>query len=70
MNSAPERFDLIFMDIIMPNCDGVSATMYIRQLNQNVPIIAMTSNIRQDEIASYYHWGKCLRANCSLTRRD
>lgn len=46
----------------MPNCDGVSATMYIRQLNHRIPIIAMTSNIRQDEIASYYHWGKYLDA--------
>lgn len=46
------------MDIIMPACDGVSATMYIRQINQRVPIIAMTSNIRQDEIASYYQWGE------------
>lgn len=58
MNAEPERFDLIFMDIIMPNCDGVSATIYIRGMNQRVPIVAMTSNIRSDEIASYYQWGK------------
>lgn len=60
MNGDPERFDLIFMDIIMPNCDGVSATIYIRSVNARVPIIAMTSNIRSDEIASYYQWGKSL----------
>lgn len=60
VNNDPERFDLIFMDIIMPNCDGVSATIYIRQLNHRIPIVAMTSNIRQDEIASYYHWGESL----------
>lgn len=58
VNSDPDRFDLIFMDIIMPKFDGVSATVYIRGLNTRVPIIAMTSNIRQEEIASYYHWGK------------
>lgn len=46
------------MDIIMPNCDGISATVYIRAVNSQVPIIAMTSNIRQEDISSYYSWGK------------
>ncbi|KAL2272491.1 hypothetical protein FJTKL_06527 [Diaporthe vaccinii] len=57
INNDPERFDLIFMDIIMPNCDGISATVYIRAVNSQVPIIAMTSNIRQEDISSYYSWG-------------
>lgn len=42
----------------MPNCDGISATVYIRAVNSQVPIIAMTSNIRQEDISSYYSWGK------------
>ena len=46
------------MDIIMPHVDGISATVYIRAVNQHVPIIAMTSNIRAEDISTYYHWGK------------
>lgn len=58
INQEPKRFDLIFMDIIMPNVDGVSATVYIRGVSPDVPIIAMTSNIRADEIAHYYQFGE------------
>ena len=57
INQDAERFDLIFMDIIMPNLDGVSATAMIRMVAQTVPIIAMTSNIRQEDIACYFQFG-------------
>jgi osomolarity two-component system response regulator SKN7 len=66
------RYDLIFMDIIMPQFDGVSATACIRIVAPETPIIAMTSNIRQEDIASYFHFGtfapgpERLR-NCLLT---
>lgn len=46
------------MDIIMPVFDGVSATACIRMVQPRVPIIAMTSNIRQEDIAMYFHWGE------------
>ncbi|KAL6815975.1 Two-component response regulator receiver [Trichoderma sp. SZMC 28013] len=52
-----DHFDLIFMDIIMPRLDGVSATMYIRQHCPATPIIAMTSNIRPDEVNGYFEHG-------------
>ena len=42
-----QRFDLIFMDIMMPDGDGVAATVQIRTLpesvNRDTPIIAFTS---------------------------
>ncbi|KAH8887074.1 hypothetical protein GQ53DRAFT_750253 [Thozetella sp. PMI_491] len=57
INEDGSRYDLIFMDIIMPNLDGVSATAMIRVHAQNVPIIAMTSNIRQEDITTYFNWG-------------
>ncbi|KAK5168876.1 kinase-regulated stress-responsive transcription factor skn7 [Saxophila tyrrhenica] len=50
------KYDLILMDIIMPNLDGVSATHLIRQFD-NTPIIAMTSNIRSDDISMYFQHG-------------
>ncbi|MBN2244715.1 MAG: response regulator [Candidatus Aminicenantes bacterium] len=40
----PKRFDLIFMDIKMPNRDGKQATKIIRQKGiKDIPIIAMTA---------------------------
>lgn len=44
------------MDIIMPNLDGVSACHLIRQFDRT-PIIAMTSNIRSDDIQLYFQHG-------------
>lgn len=53
-----EQFDLIFMDIIMPRLDGVSATLYIRQHFPSTPIVAMTSNIRPEEVNGYFEHGE------------
>jgi osomolarity two-component system response regulator SKN7 len=46
------------MDIIMPNLDGVSATVLIREIRPTIPIIAMTSNIRADDIDMYFRYGE------------
>ncbi|EZF28629.1 hypothetical protein H101_07691, partial [Trichophyton interdigitale H6] len=50
------KYDLILMDIIMPNLDGVSACSLIRRFD-STPIIAMTSNIRSSDIDLYFHHG-------------
>lgn len=42
-----ERFDLILMDVRMPEMDGLEATRQIKStagLNQNTPIVALTAN--------------------------
>ncbi|KAL9054188.1 MAG: hypothetical protein Q9162_004296 [Coniocarpon cinnabarinum] len=49
-------YDLILMDIIMPVLDGVSACHLVRQFD-TTPIIAMTSNIRSDDISMYFQHG-------------
>lgn len=57
INNGVSQFDLILMDIIMPRLDGVSATVCIREINPKLPIIAMTSNIRTDDIDMYFRYG-------------
>lgn len=52
-----DYFDMIFMDIIMPRLDGVSTTLYIRQTLPNIPVVAMTSNIRPEEVQGYFEHG-------------
>ncbi len=37
-------YDIVFMDMQMPNMGGVEATREIRKTNKTVPIIAMTAN--------------------------
>jgi PAS domain S-box-containing protein len=43
------KFDIIFMDIMMPEMDGIKATIELRQNNIEIPIIAMTANVAKDE---------------------
>ncbi len=48
-----ERFDLVFMDLHMPNMDGITATKMIRKreqgTDQHIPIIAMTAAAMQED---------------------
>jgi len=56
----PEKYELILMDVQMPEMDGYEATRQIRALNnaqaKTVPIIAMTANVFREDI------DKCLEA--------
>jgi CheY-like chemotaxis protein len=38
-----KNFDLIFMDLVMPERDGIQATVELRGLGYQMPIIAMTA---------------------------
>jgi CheY-like chemotaxis protein len=59
-SEAPERYDLIFMDVHMPEMDGYEATRRIRALDvpesKSIKIVAMTANVFREDIE------KCLEA--------
>lgn len=38
-----EHFDLIFMDVQMPNLDGIQSTKLIREMGYSAPIVALTA---------------------------
>ena len=44
-----KNYDIIFMDIMMPEMDGLQATVALRDKGVDIPIIAMTANIAKDE---------------------
>lgn len=52
-----EKYDLVLMDIVMPNLDGASATSIIRQFDPSTPIISMTSNSGPSELINYMSSG-------------
>ncbi|MCL2127260.1 MAG: response regulator [Treponema sp.] len=64
---SPEAYDMIFMDVQMPEMDGYEATRLIREFEQEkaiiaqkparrIPIIAMTANVFREDVE------KCLAA--------
>ena len=50
-------FDMILMDIKMPRMDGLEATRTIRQVNQIIPIVALTANAYDSDRDKAYDAG-------------
>jgi signal transduction histidine kinase/CheY-like chemotaxis protein len=72
----PARYNIIFMDIQMPEMDGFDATRAIRALPhecaKTIPIIAMTANVFKEDVENCFaagmdgHLGKPLDFNLIL----
>jgi signal transduction histidine kinase/CheY-like chemotaxis protein len=59
-SETPDKYDMIFMDVQMPNMNGHEATRVIRALDipgaKEIPIIAMTANVFKEDVE------KCLES--------
>ncbi|WP_419147588.1 PAS domain-containing hybrid sensor histidine kinase/response regulator [Pseudoalteromonas 'SMAR'] len=52
-----ERFDLILMDIHMPEMDGKIAQLEIAKINPEIPVVALTANVMADDVDTYLNQG-------------
>lgn len=56
-----EQFDLIFMDYMMPDCDGITATKRIRAMDgdyfRTIPIVALTADAVKGDREKFFDAG-------------
>lgn len=70
--TSEQSFDLILMDVLMPECDGLEATARIRELEQesdrHIPIIALTAQTLPGDRESCLQAGMDAYASKPLSR--
>jgi len=58
---SPDKYEMIFMDLQMPEMDGYEATERIRELGlpnaETIPIIAMTANVFKEDVEHCFDAG-------------
>lgn len=68
-----EPFDLILMDVMMPEMDGPTATRWIRENpgpNRETPIIALTANAMSGDRERYLGLGMTAYVSKPISRRE
>ena len=53
----PKPYNLIFMDVQMPNVDGLQSTRLIREIGYQAPIVALTAFAEESNIKDCYDSG-------------
>jgi signal transduction histidine kinase/CheY-like chemotaxis protein/HAMP domain-containing protein len=59
IDNGEKMFDLIFMDIHMPEMDGLDAAKKIIEMGVKTPMIALTANIMSNDRETYFESGMC-----------
>ena len=65
-------YDVVVMDVMMPEMDGVEATRLIRQLPApvgTIPILGLTAHVSDDDYASFRAAGMDVVVNKPVTRK-
>ncbi|MCL2800329.1 MAG: ATP-binding protein [Treponema sp.] len=57
LKNGEKSFDLIFMDIHMPEMDGLEAARKIIEIGSRVPIVALTANVMTNDRETYFASG-------------
>ncbi len=72
--SKPDFYDMIFMDIHMPEMDGLESTRLIRAFPhpraRAIPIVAMTANVFREDIEKCLHAGMTDHVGKPLNMED
>ena len=55
--TAGTDFDLILMDMQMPVMNGIDATIRLREMDYNKPIVALTANAMKEDMDACYQAG-------------
>ena len=54
---ALKKYDIIFMDMMMPEKDGMQATIELRAKGFKIPVVAMTASASKEDIDRAYSIG-------------
>ena len=71
--ASSQHYDLILMDIQMPEMDGVQACQIIKQQLPKLPIVALTANVMEQDVKMYLgsgftaHLGKPIEIDALMT---
>ncbi|MEW9799203.1 GAF domain-containing hybrid sensor histidine kinase/response regulator [Alteromonas sp. CYL-A6] len=52
-----DSFNVVFMDIQMPEMDGIQAFAEIKKIDEDIPVIALTANVMSQDVEHYLQLG-------------
>jgi len=68
--ASEKRFDLILMDIQMPEMDGYEATTQLRLTQPDLPIIGLSANVYKEDIAQCFEVGMNSHVSKPFTQKQ